>query len=446
MDHGVSDSFVTSTRRMQILHLSHSDGPGGAGSASFRLHVALRSAGFASTMLVQRKTSSDDDVEKVPTSAFLEAIRTVQRSLPRLKPSRRHRLFNEDREPGIDTDPFFSRPPGSVDVIYLHWIARLLSSQLLNRIALHFACPLVWVPMDVEPLTGGCHYTGGCQRFLAKCGCCPILGSDAEEDRSRLVWRNKQRFLTSLPITFVSGTSWMSKQIRGSSLFGMHQVEDIALPIDTSVFSPVDRAGARQVWDIPAEEKVILVGAQSLGDPRKGMRQLLAALEQLKRLIADARNGAQSLRDPLLLIVGSGASVFGDVLPFPVRFVDRITDKHRLASVYRCADVYVCPSLDDAGPMMIPEAMLCGTPVVAFEMGGAPDLVQNGETGYMAKLGDTDDLARGLLQTLYDYRPDLGARAHAAAYDRHHPGLVGRRHMALCERLTRPVQGSGVRV
>jgi len=51
--------------------------------------------------------------------------------------------------------------------------------------------------------------------------------------------------------------------------------------------------------------------------------------------------------------------------------------------------------------MMINEAIMCGTPVVAFDMGVAPDLVHTGRTGYKAKLKDSKDLARGIAEILH---------------------------------------------
>lgn len=394
-------------------------------------------------MLVQHKVSTDENVTLVPTRPILNALRVVQRSLPRLKPSRRHKLFNDDREPGVETDALFRRPRESVDVIYLHWIARLLSTRLIAELSVHYRCPLVWVPMDIEPMTGGCHFAGDCKRFAHECGCCPLLGSDDTNDRSHGVWQQKKQRLSVLPITFVSGTTWMTRQIRESSLFGSHAIEEIALPIETANFSPEHRDVARRRWDLPSNRKIIMIGAQRLHDPRKGMRELLAALEHLRGLLAVPSRSGEPHEHPLLMVVGSGAGVFENRLPFEARFIDQITNRQDLATAYRCADLYVCPSIDDAGPMMIPEAMLCGTPVVAFDMGGAPDLIRNGVTGYMARLHDTEDLAVGMFRVLTEYPDTLGSQAVAAAYDRHHPPRVAARHVAMCEALRATASSRG---
>jgi len=62
--------------------------------------------------------------------------------------------------------------------------------------------------------------------------------------------------------------------------------------------------------------------------------------------------------------------------------------------------VFLCPSIEDSGPLMINESIMCGTPVVSFDMGVAPDLVHTGKTGYRATLKDSEDLARGIYKLL----------------------------------------------
>jgi glycosyltransferase involved in cell wall biosynthesis len=73
-----------------------------------------------------------------------------------------------------------------------------------------------------------------------------------------------------------------------------------------------------------------------------------------------------------------------------------ITNFTGMASAYQAADVFISPSIEDSGPSMINQSLMCGTPVVSFEMGVSPDLVLTGKTGHMAVLRDSNDLARGI--------------------------------------------------
>ena len=71
-------------------------------------------------------------------------------------------------------------------------------------------------------------------------------------------------------------------------------------------------------------------------------------------------------------------------------------DDRIVALVYKAADVFACPSIDDFGPMMINESVICGTPVVAFRSGVAPDLIRSDSLGYLANKFDSDDFSKGL--------------------------------------------------
>ena len=73
-----------------------------------------------------------------------------------------------------------------------------------------------------------------------------------------------------------------------------------------------------------------------------------------------------------------------------------------MALVYAAADVFVAPSLEDNLPNTELESLSCGTPVVAFYIGGMPDMVRHEKNGYLAPGFDTAELANGLLWVLKD--------------------------------------------
>ena len=60
------------------------------------------------------------------------------------------------------------------------------------------------------------------------------------------------------------------------------------------------------------------------------------------------------------------------------------------------SNVYLSPTVNDAGPSMVNQSLSCGTPVVAFEMGTALDVVKNHGTGYCAELRNVEDFANGI--------------------------------------------------
>lgn len=105
-------------------------------------------------------------------------------------------------------------------------------------------------------------------------------------------------------------------------------------------------------------------------------------------------------------IVSRGLSDFVKLVP-PVFGPEKIL-------LFRNADVFVYPSYHEGMPMAILEAMACALPVVATRVGGIPELVCEGENGYLAAPGDVDQLAKGILQILRN--PELGAALGLRSY------------------------------
>ena len=71
-----------------------------------------------------------------------------------------------------------------------------------------------------------------------------------------------------------------------------------------------------------------------------------------------------------------------------------------LPELFSLATCFVCPSVNDAGPMMVNQSLCCGTPVVGFEMGAVLQVVKDKGTGVCVKLKDSEALANGIQDVL----------------------------------------------
>ena len=74
----------------------------------------------------------------------------------------------------------------------------------------------------------------------------------------------------------------------------------------------------------------------------------------------------------------------------------RISDDFHLSLIYNAADVFVAPSLQENLANTVMESLTCGTPVVAFNIGGMSDMILHMKNGYLVKAFDVIDLARGI--------------------------------------------------
>ena len=419
---------------MRILHFSSDDITGGAAKAAYRLHHALRDAGHDSRMVVLRKKSGDDTVTQAPLlepRPWASRLERLRRRFPLVSqqiPTANY-TFNFDPQPQINLPTLLAGQMPAPDIVCLHWITGLLDVRAIRQLYDHFRCSIVWVMADQEPLTGGCHYSFGCDGFTQVCGDCPQLTPSHAADHSRMVWQRKKEYLADLPICFVAPTSWGREKLAQSSLFRHHRCERIPYPIDPLTFRPFDQSIARDLLHLPQDKKIIFFGATYLEDRRKGMPLLLEALAEVRARMDSATISPDQV---FLLVAGLNGHQLLPRIPFVGKYLGQLNDDLTLALAYQAADLFVCPSVEDAGPMMIPEAMMCGTPVVAFHAGGAPDLITTGETGYLARLADSADLASGILDLLEaDNGLTIREAAHLVASKNHLPNQVSKLYSEL---------------
>lgn len=269
------------------------------------------------------------------------------------------------------------------DIIHLHWINQgFISMDGLQRI-FDSGKPVVWTLHDMWPVTGICHHAESCTKFGSGCSLCPLLLRPAADDLSNQVFAKKAAMYPAADLTFVGCSEWIAGRARNSSLTAGHRVLSIPNPIDTGIFSPGDREVARRALGLPAGKKLILFCSAKTTDPRKGIAILSDALG-----ILGGKRG-----DLGLVVIGAGSETlhFGDGMSvFPLPFEN---DERRMVEIYRACDLFVTPSMLDNLPNTVMEAMACGTPCVGFDIGGIPEMIDDGVNGYIAKPGSAEDLA-----------------------------------------------------
>jgi glycosyltransferase involved in cell wall biosynthesis len=389
---------------VKILHLATQDkGSGGGGfDAAYRLHCSMRLAGIDSLMVVFQKKSNDPDVVDVASQL------TVVDKLHRLWYAARMRYmrwrfrplshFYINSQERVPASRLVAMLPFQPDVIIAHWVSHFVTAATLRDLNRMTLAPILWYCMDMAPFTGGCHYAFGCTGYTMQCGNCPQLGVvQGSQDLSHRQWQNKWECLQETNITAVTASSWSKNQLESGSIFRNKRHETILLGVDVDIFCPTPQEKARKQLDLPNGRKVVFFGAQSLYEERKGIRYLVGALKLLHAMLGDN----VALRDQILIVTAGKTENATELdIAFEHQHIGFLMGDVMLAAGYQAADVFVNASIEDAGPMMINESLLCGTPVVSFEMGVAVDLVHTDRTGYRARLKDEQDMAAGLRRML----------------------------------------------
>jgi len=394
---------------MRVLHLSTSDTNGGAARAAYRLHTGLRSNGVDSQMLVQNKCSDEEHVygPEGVVGKIKSKIRPRIDKLPlKRHPDRDSEIFSPAWTPERRAKQIAKYDP---DIVHLHWISGgFMRPETIAQID----APVVWTLHDMWAMTGGCHYSGDCNRYRDRCGSCPKLGSSMEADLSRLTWIRKKRAWEDVDLTIVTPSRWLAQCAHSSTLLGHFPIEVIPYGIDLDVYKPVSRTEARRILNLPPEPSLILFGAMNpTQNQRKGFDLLLEALNDLEM--------RESPLEPELVVFGNSSTSQELTSAFRAHYLGQFSDDEALALLYSAADVFVAPSRRDNLPLSVQESLACGTPVVAFDIGGMPDMISHRSNGYLADPYDSEDLATGIAWCLReDRREELSEAARTTACDK----------------------------
>lgn len=408
---------------IQPLLVNASD-TGGSATATKRIHRALRSIGIDSRMLVQEKSTKEGTISG--PSSKLEKAWSLARPHVDMFPLRMY-----GKKSGFVVNWLPERMNEHIeridpDVVHLNWTGRgTMSLRSIGQIDR----PVVWRFPDMHAMTGGCHYTAGCDGFENKCGACPQLESGFDFDLSRLNWHRKNHHWDDLDLTVVTPSSWLAEQAERSSLFGDHKIEVIPNALDTEVYKPRNSSLGRELFGLPQDKQLVLFGAvDPMGDHRKGADLLQEALQSL----------SGDLEDVELVIFGSEEPENPPEFGFPTNYVGYLHDDPSLALLYSAADVMVVPSRYEGFGQTLSESLSCGTPVVAFDATGPNDIVNHKQNGYLATPYEVSDLSSGITFVLENdkRRTKMGKLGRKSAVERYKPEIVAHKYKSVYESVT----------
>jgi glycosyltransferase involved in cell wall biosynthesis len=402
---------------MKVCILSSSDGRGGAFAAAYRIHQSLISGGSESVMLVDRKTRNDQSV--------IGRVGIINKYVSKLKShidilllkfnglSSNNSLWSIDY---LSFGNYKSLDKLNVDVINLHWINNYFFS--IGDIS-KIDKPIVWTLHDMWPFTGGCHYSDGCLGYKNGCGNCPQFKIKKDNDLSSWIWGKKDKLWKDIDITIVTPSRWLADCARNSKLFSDKRIEVIPGCVDLNVFNPINKDIARRELKLPNNKLVLFGAAGATSNPRKGFIYLQRARKHLHRL------------DVKMIIFGADGGEDKKAI-----YLGRLNSDQSVALACSAADVFVAPSTEENLANTVVEALACGTPCVAFDIGGMSDMIEHKKNGYLAKPFNAQDLARGIIWVLENnVDGSLSRSARKKAEENFSPAVTAEKYRKLYEEI-----------
>ncbi|BAY74469.1 group 1 glycosyl transferase [Nostoc linckia NIES-25] len=403
---------------MNVLHINQSDIGGGAAIAGYRLHQGLLQQGINSKLLVGWVETDSDRVAAVSRKYRLE------NQLSRLTNSLGLNYLNLISTFDILKHNFYIE----ADVINFH----NLHTGYFNYLAIPGLTknkPAIFTLHDMWSFTGHCSYSYDCDRWQKGCGACPYPETypAIARDNTHLEWKLKNWVYSKSDLSIVTPSQWLTEQVK-KSMLSHFSIYHIPYGIDTDAYQPLDTEKCREVLGIPANKKVLMFGAHLLQESRKGGDLLVKALQNLPEALKS---------ETVLLILGKAGDRFAELVGIPTLKLEYVSSDRLKSIAYSAADLFIFPTRADNLPLVLQESMACGTPMVSFKVGGVPELVRPGITGYLAQLEDTQDFCNGIVELLEDnqLRQQMSENCRAIALQEYTLDLQIQRYLHLYQQV-----------
>jgi glycosyltransferase involved in cell wall biosynthesis len=395
--------------KTKILLLSSGD-VNGAYEVIYRLGKHFLSQGYEVKMLVKTKTKSDSFIVTYSDTPkpykrkniFNQILLKIQQKFIEKKTAPKinfdlnyHFISVDETSVNVSAKRILDLVGFIPDFIYSGMTDYFMNSTDLLHLQQLTNAQVYNITVDMNHFTGGCHFAWDCKGYIEGCSNkCPAIVGEYGKDIPKRNFDAKLKNAMEGNFKILAGSSWTLKQAQESKIY-MNQdvIYNVNSLIDLTLFNIKNKDISKRIFDLNKDKFYILMGCQNAKDKRKGFDYLVESLKILEKRLSPSEKSKIEV-----IIVSRDVSEAFDEIPFIKKHIDYIKDYRLLALLYQSVDVFVNSSIEDSGPLMVSEALACGTPVVGFDMGIVNNLVITDFNGYKAKLKDSEDLANGMKQ------------------------------------------------
>lgn len=356
--------------------LSTTDIIGGAAISAYRLFKGLeRNNNVTVKMFVRHKHSDDTNVfELDPDNSIFSKIKRFKSSnnrfgrLKSLKEQHKIPWFSNNFS---DVDLLNYKNLRDCDVINVHWTSEF--TPLVNVLTAFPDKKIIVTLHDQHHFTGGCHYDMGCDKYFEKCNLCPQTIKLGIKDQTKYVFEERCKKYLEHNFKVIGPSKWICKLANRSRLFKDRDVFHIPYGLNLKGWKIHPKGSARKELNLPLDACIVLSGSVNPVNYVKG-GDLLQKVQKLTPIEIGGRNLTH-------VTFGNKHDSFeDDVVQFG--YVD---DRKTMNLLYAAADVFCITSRYDNLPNTVLESMASGTPVIGFDVGGIPDMIEEGQTGFLVQ-------------------------------------------------------------
>lgn len=391
---------------MKIMHLTSYIYNENLGHPPYALHQMLLSHGHQSHIVALDGNHKGEGIFYIKNYGFHKQVSIVKRWLySRFVVSNPKYYYMVEPKPNFFIYRSITKSIEKLDIIVIYWNKSYYGSKLIYKLSKYYSARIIFLPIDMAHLTGGCHYSFGCNEYQSECKNCPAVRNVF----SFLPYNElsiKTKYLNKINPALIACSSELLKQALSSSIWRNKNIYKVYLPnyevtnLNNSgeIINHITSLGLR------LDTKILVYAVSDANNVRKGVDIFLEVLK-----LVSIHNKAL-VKDIIILLAGNNFNNHNTKFDSTgLRYINLgYLNESDLKQLFSISDIFLSTTIEDSGPILINKAIMSGLACLSFDVGVAKDLVINKYNGLkIDNLGSVSDYYHGLLDILSMSRNDI---------------------------------------